>query len=247
MRRLGKSFRPTLLALTLGSVLCLFPTLPSFAQPARIIILRHSEKLNAYALCDLGQERALALQAQYLGKAATDSLFPAGDPPAAFFAITLHTLETVAPAASSWGLPVVDFAVVPQPKAAGKHAKKVAETIALNQQTRLAVEEVITDPRWDGKTVVMAWEHDHIANPDLPSDDTLRGLLKLNQLPGEPVSTSWPGSNYDYFWIIDYQPGSDVPVRFSTKLQVFTGPFGNLPDNAWDTPEPRPAGNICLP
>ena len=28
------------------------------AQPSRVIILRHAEKLNAYALCDLGRERA---------------------------------------------------------------------------------------------------------------------------------------------------------------------------------------------
>jgi hypothetical protein len=31
------------------------------AQPSRVIILRHAEKLNAYALCDLGRERANAL------------------------------------------------------------------------------------------------------------------------------------------------------------------------------------------
>ena len=51
-----------------------------------------------------------------------------------------------------------------------------AQLRAASPQTRLAVEEVMTDPRWDGKTVVMAWVHDHIANPDLPSDDTLRGI-----------------------------------------------------------------------
>jgi hypothetical protein len=34
---------------------------PAEAQPSRVIILRHAEKLNAYALCDLGGERANAL------------------------------------------------------------------------------------------------------------------------------------------------------------------------------------------
>ena len=45
------------------------------AQPSRIIILRHAEKLNAYALCDLGRERADALAKQFLGQGATQSLF----------------------------------------------------------------------------------------------------------------------------------------------------------------------------
>src|ERR1700733_16295932 len=35
---------------------------PAEAQPSRVIILRHAEKLNAYALCGLGGERANALQ-----------------------------------------------------------------------------------------------------------------------------------------------------------------------------------------
>jgi hypothetical protein len=35
------------------------------AQPSRVIILRHAEKLNAYALCDLGRERANALAILY--------------------------------------------------------------------------------------------------------------------------------------------------------------------------------------
>lgn len=40
------------------------------AQPARIILLRHGEKKNARELCDVGNLRAQALSAQYLGKGA---------------------------------------------------------------------------------------------------------------------------------------------------------------------------------
>jgi broad specificity phosphatase PhoE len=83
------------------------------AQPSRVIILRHAEKLNAYALCDLGRERADALAKQFLGQGATQSLFAPGERPAAFMAVTLHPLETITPAARSWGLPVVDYSVIP--------------------------------------------------------------------------------------------------------------------------------------
>ena len=84
------------------------------AEPARVIILRHAEKLNAYALCDLGRERADALAKQFLGQGATQSLFAPGERPAAFMAVTLHPLETITPAAQTWGLPVIDYSVVPQ-------------------------------------------------------------------------------------------------------------------------------------
>ena len=52
------------------------------AQPSRVIILRHAEKLNAYALCDLGRERADALAKQFLGQGATQSLFDDTELPA---------------------------------------------------------------------------------------------------------------------------------------------------------------------
>ena len=56
------------------------------AEPARIIILRHAEKLNRHALCDLGEQRAQALASQFLDRGAAQSLFAAGEKPAAFLA-----------------------------------------------------------------------------------------------------------------------------------------------------------------
>ena len=44
------------------------------AAPARIIILRHGEKADAWKLCKIGQERAQALKLNYLGKNAAKSL-----------------------------------------------------------------------------------------------------------------------------------------------------------------------------
>jgi hypothetical protein len=57
------------------------------AHPARVILLRHGEKKNATELCSVGQLRAEALSAQYLGKGApgNDAIFGASKKPDAFF------------------------------------------------------------------------------------------------------------------------------------------------------------------
>jgi len=88
---------------------------PALAAPSRIIILRHGEKAGAWKLCGVGQARADALAATYLGRNAAQSLF--GEEPVAFLAITLHALELAAPAAATWNRPVTPFSVLPQKSA----------------------------------------------------------------------------------------------------------------------------------
>ncbi|HEY8098901.1 MAG TPA: hypothetical protein VIE65_22790, partial [Methylobacter sp.] len=63
----------------------------AFAEPARIIILRHAENLNKHELCEIGSRRAEALAGQFLGKGAAQSLFAAGEKPAAILAVTFHS------------------------------------------------------------------------------------------------------------------------------------------------------------
>jgi hypothetical protein len=99
--------------LAVAGLLCCCWLAAAFAAPSRIIILRHGEKEGAWKLCGVGQARADALAATYLGRNAAQSLFAAGEEPAAFLAITLHTLELAAPAAATWDLPVTMFPVLP--------------------------------------------------------------------------------------------------------------------------------------
>jgi hypothetical protein len=205
------------------------------AEPARIIIMRHAEKLDGYALCDLGMQRAEALRSQFVGQGATQSLFATGEKPEAFLAITLHPIETITPAAQSWKLPVISYTVVP-----GEDDNKRAKKIDLNQRTQEAAHDVLTDPRYSGKIVVMTWEHKHIAQAKLEKeypDVTLRQLLHLDQIAGVPKT--WPDTNYDFFWIVDYAPGNPIPTGFHMVRQSFTGPFAGLPANDWDEPEPE--------
>ena len=75
------------------------------AHPKQIIILRHGEKTETPDLCPTGKLRAQALASHYLGRGAADSLF-GGATPAVFYAITVHTIATITPAATTWGMTV---------------------------------------------------------------------------------------------------------------------------------------------
>lgn len=204
------------------------------AQPSRIIILRHAEKANAYALCDLGRERADALARQFLGRGAAQSLFAPGERPAAFMAVTLHPLETITPAAETWGLPVIDYSVVPN-----KDEDEDAAEAEINARTQEAARDLMSSHQYDGKIVVVAWEHKHIASHKLEKEYrgqqvTLRQLLRLTHAP-----ESWSDTNYDYFWIVDYAPGNPNPIKFEAVKQTFAPPFNAIPAPDWEAPEPR--------
>ncbi|MFX4570325.1 hypothetical protein ABTA85_19475, partial [Acinetobacter baumannii] len=82
--------------------------------------------------------------------------------PAAFFAITPHTVELAAPAANAWRLPVITYAAMPWPQLPAPALNRL-----LNRQTQAAARDVLENPNWAGKTVVMVWEHDHIANAEV--------------------------------------------------------------------------------
>ena len=220
--------RLLLAALLLGGSLA-----SALAAPARIIILRHGEKANPWKLCEVGTERADALAATYLGEKATKSLFANGDEPAFFFAITLHTLELAAPSVATWSKPIIHDDL---------HVKE------LNLRTQEVAGNIMQNPALNGKTVVMVWEHKHIANEKLEAKFegeavTLRKLLKLDILPGVPKT--WPGENYDYFWIVDFPPNSNVPSKFTMVKQEFGPPFASVPANDWGTPNGLDASSGC--
>ena len=226
--------------------LVLFCSTLAYATPSRIILLRHGEKENTYALCDVGQQRSLALRDQFLGKGASQSLF-ASAPPSGFFATTLHTLELIAPVANSWDLPITTYPVLPL---TGRSEIQSSELIT--KQTQLAVSNVMQDPRWNGKTVVMVWEHKHIANKKLTKENPdmlvdLRQLLKLDKLPERTVKQipkTWSGANYNFFWIVDYDEKGN-PVGFDIVRQNFTGKYANVPNNDWGVAENLPSNTKC--
>lgn len=213
------------------------------AAPARIIILRHGEKADDWKLCDIGQQRAEALALNYLGRDAAKSLFPAGEEPTFFFAITLHTAELASPAVASWNKPIIFYSVLPEPGQSKDDFTKL-----LNQRTQEAARGLLVNPALQGKTVVVVWEHKHIANAELDTKFeregvTLRQLLNLDILPGVPKT--WPDDNYDYFWIVDFPANSNVPSKFTMMKQEFGTSFPRVPSNDWGTPDGLDASSGC--
>lgn len=161
------------------------------------------------------------------------SLFSGGPAPAAFLGSTLHSLETIAPAAQSWERPVMVYSVIPPDKDGDSDALKEELLIRGTQE---AARDIMNAPEFAGKTVVVAWEHKHIASKKLDPDATLRGLLGLAGVAGVP--SAWPGGAYDYFWIIDYAPDSSIPSSFKSIKQTFARPYDDLPTNDWGEDEP---------
>jgi hypothetical protein len=236
-------FSPMTIRLALAALLTLAAFGVATAAPSRIIILRHGEKADSWKLCDIGEQRAKALALTYLGKAATKSLFADGEEPAFFFAVTLHTIELASPSVASWNKPLILYSVVPE-----NGQSKEDFTKALNQRTQEAARGLLDNPALKGKTVVVVWEHKHIANEKLDKDFeregvTLRQLLNLDILPGVPKT--WPGDTYDYFWIVDFPADSNVPNKFTMVKQEFGTSFPKVPSNDWDTPDGLDASSGC--
>ena len=211
---------------------------PVQAVPRRIILLRHAEKTNSYALCELGLRRSIALRDHYLGQNATNDSVLDGQTPAAILGITLHTLETATPTAASWNLPITMYAVTPG-------LRRSTTASALSSATQLAAGDVLSNPEWHDRVVLMVWEHHQIASrPKEGRQATLRQLLNLGHLPDVPEK--WHGKNYDYFWIIDFEPDlSKTPVDFRLVKQVYPSPFNTLPHNGWGDPLPGNFPSTC--
>ena len=164
----------------------------AIAEPARIILFRHAEKKNSRDLCDVGQLRAQALSDQYLGKGApgNETIYGKGGRPDAFFAITAHTRETATPAAESWGMEPALFPVPP---------KDPDEESDLDTQTRKAA-TALASASYDGKIVVVVWEHKRIANKELNEDGkTLWALLKLGEIPNADAPQDLEGRKLRLF------------------------------------------------
>ena len=239
----GNSRFIALVALFLASA-----TLSAHAAPKRLIILRHGEKHNALSLCSVGKERAQALAAQYLSPTHPLSLLK-NDPPAAIMAMTLHTLETARPIAKAWGLTIKTDPIMLMPIRNNHYFNA-----RLNEVNRKRAIDLMENPRWFGKTVVLVWEHYHIASETLQDeffgeDATLRQLLNLDKVQGLPphsVPSTWPNGNYNFFWIFTYDsPNARVPSSFKIVRQNFQEPYANLPSNDWGAPEPLPPDSGC--
>ena len=101
----------------------------------------------------------------------------------------------------------------------------------------------------------MAWEHHRIADVNLDEQNadplTLYRLLGIDNYSGGVDLSNWCGSNYDFFWIVDYdldnpnyKKGAPTPKSIEVRQQKFDAPYDTLPTNAWGEPE-KPFDQSC--
>ena len=148
------------------------------ARPARVILLRHSEKPpdeSNVQLSERGESRARALVALL----ATKSALGTNGPPAALFAPkvtrrghTFRPYETLKPAA--------------------EHLKLSVQMPYGPDDYAALVKQILSDTNLDGKTVIICWIHDY-----------LPALAKAFGVKPEPAR--WKGSVYDRVWVITYE------------------------------------------
>jgi hypothetical protein len=147
----------------------------SFAAPAQVVILRHGEKPdNGDDLNKRGYERANALP----GLFETDPALTRYGAPVAIYAFgptkkdrSFRAVETITPLANSLGIQVQDQFTV--------------------DELQPLVDSVMSNSDYDGKTVVICWEHDRIP----PMVQT----FGYNDAP-----TKWKKKVFDRLWILHF-------------------------------------------
>ena len=147
------------------------------ALPAQVIIIRHAEKpAQGNDLSLKGKERSAAL-APYLME--TEQLSVHGAPVAIYAAASSKTnssqrsVQTVTPLADQLKL-------------------KVKETFEVENYKKM-VDEIKSDPTFNGRTVLICWEHSAI-----PEIARAFGALQ--------TPSRWPGEAFDRTWLITFGP-----------------------------------------
>jgi hypothetical protein len=157
------------------------------AAPAEIIIIRHGEKppvgneLNAR-----GWERANELVNFF----SHDARVLKFGKPVAIYAVdpesdlkSLRPVQTVTPLAKALNL-------------------SIHQNYSKNQAQEL-IHEIMNTPEYDGKMVLICWEHKAIISDLLPEMGILPSIW-----PKAP--SKWPGNVFDWALIVDYQENGQI-------------------------------------
>lgn len=164
------------------ATILLFATASAWAAPAQVLMIRHAEKPSSgNDLSPAGYARAKALVA-YFEKTPTVTTYGT---PAAIYAMgygsedsSHRAIETVTPLAQALGLSILDQ--------------------YQEEDIKPLVNEILTTPAYDGKMVLLCWEHNMIPQiaqafgennmPDTWDSDDFWSVWELN-FSGETVSS----------------------------------------------------------
>jgi hypothetical protein len=157
----------------------LFCAQAALAAPSQVILIRHGEKpAEGNELNERGWQRARALVNYFK----TDPGVTRFGPPVAIFAMapkdedgSLRPIQTVTPLAESLGLTI------------NSGYKK--------KQIQKMVDAVMSNPRYEGKMVLICWEH--------------KVIPEIAQAFGASTAPSeWPGGDvYDRTWVLSFAGG----------------------------------------
>lgn len=171
----------------LVALFCIFYSFSLFATPAEVLIIRHGEKpMVGNQLNTRGEERAHALAPYILDGYGT---------PVAIFAQrandddhSVRSIQTVTPLADE--------------------KKMIINTDYTHREYPAMVEEIKSNPKYTGKTVLICWEH-HV----IPKIAAALGV--------HPEPQKWPGEVFDRVWVITYQADGTVSFKDIPQRLLF--------------------------
>jgi len=189
-------------------MLGLVASLQVSAAPQQIIIVRHGEKpelshqstaLQADVLSSRGYVRAYALAPYFINTFGQPDYVFAQQPDGSDE--SLRPLETCTPTAQTIKMPWGDYA-------------KVNVDYSMNAFKDLA-NHLLSDSRYDGKRVVICWEHHHI--------NSLAQALGVKE-----VLAKWPDNVFDVSDVLTYKDGSLTSFE-RLPQQLLYGDTQNVP------------------
>jgi hypothetical protein len=149
-----------------------------FATPAQVILIRHAEKSDdGESLSLRGRERSMALVPFFYGNPKVLSF---GLPAVVYAAPLPRTIQTVKPLADNTKISIVD-----------KFSKSQIEPL---------VNEILTNPDYEGKMVLICWSHG-----DAPQIASLFGVKKLPK--------AWSRQTYDRMWVLNFDEEGKVQFK----------------------------------
>jgi hypothetical protein len=155
-------------------ILSVFLTINAWATPARIIIIRHGEKIDDSHndLSPKGCERAYQLVNFFAEfKADTAAIYAQG---VKKMSSSMRPMETIAPIAKLLSL-------------------KINNQYLRDDVSSLA-HEILTETKYQGKTILVSWEHSAILS-----------LVPALGVELPVTLRDWPSSVFDQAWIVSYK------------------------------------------
>jgi hypothetical protein len=172
--------------------LFIFLSVPCFALPAQVILLRHAEKpypVEGSHLSDEGWARARALSDYFLKNPEATRFGKV----AGLYAVrpdrpdgSVRSIETLTPTSQALQVKI--------------------QTGFTKLEVSALAQEILKSPAFDGRTVVVCWEHKRI--PEIAK------AFGAKDVPGE-----WGGKVYDRLWYLRFD--STGRVEFAEKPQEF--------------------------